>query len=176
MLLKLVGKDYLWGGTRLKKKFNKDLDLTPLAEYWECSVHPDGQSVVSNEDYKGRTLADVLNEYPDYLGTKTDGELLILAKFIDAQLDLSVQVHPDDEYARVHEHQNGKSEMWYVLDAQPGSSLVIGFAHDVTEAQLRDAVEAGTLSKHLQKIPVRKGDIFYTSWSSTCDRRGNFDC
>lgn len=161
MLLKPVGKDYLWGGTRLKTEFNKDLDVTPLAESWECSVHPDGQSVVSNGDYRGRTLADVLNEHPDYLGTKTDGELPILAKFIDAKLDLSVQVHPDDEYARVHERQNGKSEMWYVLDALPGASLVIGFAHDVTEAQLRDAVEAGNLSKHLQKIPVKKGDIFF---------------
>lgn len=161
MLLKPVGKDYLWGGTRLKTEFNKDLDVTPLAESWECSVHPDGQSVVSNGDYKGRTLADVLSEHSDYLGTKTDGEMPILAKFIDAKLDLSVQVHPDDEYAREHEHQNGKSEMWYVLDALPGASLVIGFAHDVTEVQLRDAVEAGNLSKHLQKIPVKKGDIFF---------------
>lgn len=107
MLLKTVGKDYLWGETRPKTEFDKDLDVTPLAESWECF----GQCVVSNGCYKGRTHANALNKYSHYYETKTDGGLPTRAKFIDIKLDLSVQVHLDDEYARVHENQSGKDEM-----------------------------------------------------------------
>ena len=106
--LQPVGKDYLWGGTRLRDEYGKKIDLTPLAETWECSVHPDGQSVVTNGQYKGKTLADVLQLHPEYLGTKVkNGEFPILVKFIDAKKDLSGQVHPNDEYGREHEGDNG---------------------------------------------------------------------
>lgn len=162
MLLKPVGKDYLWGGTRLRGEYNKKIDMTPLAETWECSVHPDGPSTIANGHHKGRTLDEVLKEHPEYTGRKAiNGELPVLVKFIDAKKDLSVQVHPDDEYARKHEGQNGKTEMWYVLDAEPGATLVHGFAHPVTGELLRDAIEKGELSKHLQKVSVHKGDVFY---------------
>lgn len=163
-ILKLqpVGKDYLWGGTRLREEYGKKIDLMPLAETWECSVHPDGPSVVANGEFKGKTLAEVLTLHPEYLGTKVEnGELPVLIKFIDAKKDLSVQVHPNDEYARIHEHQNGKTEMWYVLDAEESASLIYGFQHKVTEEILRKAVETGTLGKHLQKVPVHKGDVFF---------------
>ena len=160
--LQPVGKDYLWGGTRLRDEYGKKIDLTPLAETWECSVHPDGQSVVTNGQYKGKTLADVLQLHPEYLGTKVkNGEFPILVKFIDAKKDLSVQVHPNDEYAREHEGDNGKTEMWYVIDADDSDCLIYGFRHKVTEAILRNAVKTGTLDKHLQKVPVHKGDVFY---------------
>lgn len=162
MKLKPVGKDYLWGGTRIREEYGKKIDLTPLAETWECSVHPDGPSVVVNGEFKGKTLADVLKVYPEFLGTKvTDCELPVLIKFIDAKIDLSVQVHPSDEYARVHENQNGKTEMWYVLDADEGASLIYGFRHKVTEDILRKAIETGSLDKHLQKVKVHKGDVFF---------------
>lgn len=110
MKLLPAGKDYLWGGTRLRDEFGKKIDMTPLAETWECSVHPDGPSVVANGKYSGRTLAEVIEEHPEYLGTKVGDtkELPVLVKFIDAKKDLSVQVHPDDAYARKHEGQNGK--------------------------------------------------------------------
>lgn len=163
-ILKLLpaGKDYLWGGTRLRDEYGKKIDLTPLAETWECSVHPDGPSIVSNGSFKDRTLAEVLEEHPEYLGSKVqDGKLPVLVKFIDAKQDLSVQVHPDDEYAEVHEHQNGKTEMWYVIDADEGAELIYGFQHKVTPEILRDAVAKGTLNKHLQKTEVHKGDVFY---------------
>lgn len=160
--LQPAGKDYLWGGTRLRDEYGKKIELTPLAETWECSVHPDGPSVVANGQYRGKTLAVVLKQHPEYLGTKVkNGELPILVKFIDAKKDLSVQVHPNDEYARVNEHQNGKSEMWYVIDANEGASLIYGFQHKVTEDILRNAINTGTLDKHLQKVPVHKGDVFY---------------
>lgn len=163
-ILKLqpAGKDYLWGGTRLRDEYGKKIDLTPLAETWECSVHPDGPSIVANGPHKGKTLAEVLRLHPEYLGSKVkNGELPILVKFIDAKKDLSVQVHPDDEYAREHEGDNGKTEMWYVIDAEEGASLVYGFRHKVTPELLKKAIKTGTLDKHLHKIKVRKGDVFY---------------
>ncbi len=163
MLLKPEGKDYLWGGIRLKTEYNKQIDAKPLAETWECSVHPDGPSRIVNGRYAGMTLDKVLLEHPEYMGTKIDPKkgFPILVKFIDAKENLSVQVHPDDEYALVHEKQKGKTEMWYVMDAKPGATLVCGFAHDVTIEQLRTAVETGTLSKHLQRAYVHKGDVFF---------------
>lgn len=163
-ILKLqpAGKDYLWGGTRLRVEYGKKINLTPLAETWECSVHPDGPSIVANGEFKGWKLAEVLKQHPEYLGLKVkNGELPILVKFIDAKQDLSVQVHPDDEYARKYEHQNGKTEMWYVIDADDGANLIYGFQHKVREDILRNAVNTGTLDKHLQKVPVHKGDVFY---------------
>lgn len=163
-IMKLIptGKDYLWGGTRLREEYGKKIDLTPLAETWECSVHPDGPSYVANGTYKGKTLAEVLKAHPEYLGTKVEnGELPVLVKFIDAKKDLSVQVHPSDEYAREHEGDNGKTEMWYVINADEGASLIYGFQHEMTEGILRKAVETGTLDKHLQKVPVHKGDTYF---------------
>ncbi|MGN0169691.1 MAG: mannose-6-phosphate isomerase, class I [Lachnospiraceae bacterium] len=163
-ILKLqpCGKDYLWGGTRLRDEYGKRIDLTPLAETWECSVHSDGSSIVANGEFKGQTLSTVLKHHPEYMGTKVkNGELPILVKFMDAKKDLSVQVHPDDEYAKEHEGDNGKTEMWYVLDADEGASLIYGFKHKVTEEILRHALETGTLDKHLQKVKVHKGDTFF---------------
>ena len=145
-LLKPAGKDYLWGGSRLKDDFSKDMDLTPLAETWECSTHPDGPSIVASGMYEGRLLSEVLNRHPEYMGThpKTDGGLPILIKFIDARKDLSVQVHPDDEYAREHEHGSlGKTEMWYVLDAAKDAKLVYGFYHDISREKLKKSLEDG---------------------------------
>ena len=157
-----VGKDYLWGGERLKTEFRKSIDLTPLAETWECSVHPDGLSVIVNGSYKGKPLAELLADYPEYLGTKVnDGQLPILVKFIDAKQKLSVQVHPDDEYAYRVEGQNGKTEMWYVIDAESEAELVYGFEHDVDIQKLQYAIESGDLEKHLHKEKVKKGDLIY---------------
>ncbi len=160
-LLRPIGKDYLWGGNRLNTVFQKNIPLSPLAETWECSVHPDGSSVVVGGVHDGETLSAVLQSHPAYIGSAFDGEFPILIKLIDALQDLSVQVHPDDAYARAHEGDNGKSEMWYILDAQPGASLVYGFRHDVTPDMLRNAVESGTLDEHLNRVPVHPGDVFY---------------
>ncbi len=165
MLLRPVGKDYLWGGNRLKKEYNKKkIGMTPLAETWECSVHPDGESVIVTGKYKGRTLAEVIKENPSFLGTKAlergETTLPILVKFIDAEQDLSVQVHPDDEQALRMEKQKGKTEMWYILDARKGTKLVYGFEHAFTPKSLKNAIERGTLTRQLHYVPVRKGDVF----------------
>lgn len=162
-IMKLIpsGKDYLWGGTRLKDEYGKKIEMTPLAESWECSVHPDGPCYVANGRYKGKILKEVLEEHPEYIGTKANGEFPILAKFIDAKKDLSVQVHPDDEYARENEKDNGKTEMWYIIDADEGASLIYGFKHKVSKEILERAIEKGELGKHLQKVEVHKGDLFF---------------
>ena len=128
----------------------KIIDLTPLAETWEFSVHPDGPCFVANGTYKGKTLAEVLKAHPKYLGTKVEnGELPVLVKFIDAKKDLSVQVHLNDEFVREYEGDNGKTEMWYVIDADDGAHLIYGFQYEVMEEILRKPVETGTLEKHL---------------------------
>ncbi len=163
-LLKPAGKDYLWGGHRLKDDFSKEIDMEPLAETWECSTHPDGPSIVASGAHKGMLLTEVLKEYPEYMGThpKTDGGLPILIKFIDAKQDLSVQVHPDDEYAKKYEHGSlGKTEMWYVLDATKDARLVYGFYHDISKEKLKKSLEEGTVERYLQKVKVKKDDLFY---------------
>lgn len=162
-LLSPAYKDYLWGGERLKKEFNKKTDISPLAESWECSTHPDGLSIVRTGINKNKTLDEVLKEHPEYLGehpSKLD-QFPILIKFIDAKKDLSVQVHPTDEYAREVEHQSyGKTEMWYVIDATEDAKLVYGFNKDVTKEQLLDGFKKGNFNKYLQRVKVKKGDMF----------------
>lgn len=163
-LLKPSGKDYLWGGNRLNEDFNKNIDLTPLAETWECSTHKDGPSYVASGIHKGKSLIDVLKENPEYLGThpRTKSELPILIKFIDAKKDLSVQVHPDDEYAFEYEKgQLGKTEMWYVLDTAENAKLVHGFNCDVNKEIIKKSIDNGTIEKYLHKVEIHKDDLFY---------------
>ena len=163
-MLRPSGKDYLWGGSRLNDEFEKNIDMTPLAETWECSTHPDGPSYVVGGEFDGQELAEVLKAHPEYLGARHAGEnaLPILIKFIDAKKDLSVQVHPTDAYAKEHENgQWGKTEMWYVLDASKDAKLVYGLRWDRTEEQMRKAIAEGTLMKDLQWVPVKKDDLFF---------------
>lgn len=161
-LLTPAAKDYLWGGSRLNDDFGKGIPVSPLAETWECSTHPDGESLVN-----GEPLSRVLARHPQWLGTHpltaTGGrpELPILIKLIDAREDLSVQVHPDDDYALRHEGSLGKTELWYVLAARPGAELVYGFDRDVTAETVRKAIETGTISVLLNQVPVHKDDLFY---------------
>lgn len=163
-LLAPAGKDYLWGGERLKKDFGKRIDMAPLAETWECSTHPDGPSSIASGPFRGRFLSDVLKQNPDLLGTHpaVRGELPILIKFIDAKKDLSVQVHPDDAYAYKHENgAMGKTEMWYVLDAEKDATLIYGFKDDIKKELLREALNKGTVEKYLQKVKIKKDDVFF---------------
>lgn len=163
-LLSPAGKDYLWGGRRLKDEFSKNMKMEPLAETWECSTHPDGPSMIVSGEHKGDSLAKVLKEHPEYLGThpRCEGELPILIKLIDAKKDLSVQVHPDDAYAMQNENGSlGKTEMWYVVDATRDAKLIYGFYHDMDEETLRGSLAEGTIEKYLQKVSIHKDDVFY---------------
>ena len=157
-------KDYLWGGERLKTEFNKHTDMTPLAESWELSAHKDGQSIVTTGDYTGLTLTDYVNAIgKEALGTacgKYD-YFPLLIKLIDGKGDLSVQVHPSDEYALEHEGEYGKTEMWYILDCDEGAALYYGFAKDTTREEYETAIQEGRLTDILNRVPVKRGDVFF---------------
>lgn len=163
-LLHPVVKDYLWGGTRLKDDFSKDDVSDVIAETWECSSHPDGPSIAASGEWIGMPLDAILRAHPDYLGKHAHGstELPVLVKLIDAQNDLSVQVHPNDEFASVHENgQHGKTEMWYVVDADPDARIAYGLHHAIAPEQFRWSIESGSVEKYLQFVPVRKNDLFF---------------
>ena len=163
-LLKPAGIEKLWGGSRLRDDFSKNIDSENMAESWECSTHPDGESIVASGVYKDLTLSEVISKKPHFIGKKLEEltDLPVLVKLIDAQQDLSVQVHPNDEQAKLIENQNnGKMEFWYVLDAFKGSKLVYGLNHKLTTKHLSDSISDKSIEKYLQKIPVKKGDIFF---------------
>jgi len=159
-----VFKDYLWGGTNLKTLYNKKSDLEKVAESWELSAHKDGQSTVASGAFTGLSL----NEYIEKNGTSCLGKnalkfdfFPILIKFIDAADNLSVQVHPDDEYALKHEGEYGKTEVWYVLSSNEGASLYYGFNRTITKDELKKRIEDNTILEVLNKVPVKKGDVFF---------------
>ncbi len=165
MLLSPAGKDYLWGGRRLVEEFGKSWGEGPLAESWECSTHPEGPSLIVSGPWKGRTLAELVQAYPGVLGRhgEKQGEgpsFPVLVKLIDAAKDLSIQVHPDDAFAREQEGEPGKIELWYILDAAPEAELIYGFIREVTPQQVRMAAEKGTIVDYVQRIPVKKDDVF----------------
>ena len=164
-LLKPAAKDYLWGGSRINDDFGKNIDLFPLAESWECSCHPDGTSEIVSGDFSGRKLSDVLLLHPEFVGKHVgsiaNGEFPIIVKLIDAKNDLSIQVHPDDAYASIHEKSLGKTEMWYVLSARKDAKLIYGFNKDLSKEELLSSIENKTITEHLNQIPVHKDDVFF---------------
>ncbi|MCD8372929.1 MAG: class I mannose-6-phosphate isomerase [Clostridia bacterium] len=146
-------KSYIWGGEKLKSLFGKTSD-GDIAESWELSVHPDG------ECYAFRKPFSCYLEEHKYAVDPDGGGLGILIKFIDANSNLSVQVHPDDNYARIHENDNGKTEMWYVIDADDNSGIYCGLNCDVDRDAFIQSVYSGDVEKYLRFIPVKKGDCF----------------
>lgn len=166
-LLRPAAKGYIWGGSRLNDDFAKGIEMYPLAEVWECSTHPDGISTVASGEHEGEPLSSVLRKHPEYLGTHslavTGGkpELPILIKLIDAKKDLSVQVHPDDAYARENENGSlGKMEMWYVLQAKVDAKLVYGFNRDMSVERVKAAIKEETIGRYLNYVPVHRDDLF----------------
>lgn len=164
MLLKAPLKDYLWGGTLLKEKYGKESDLDKVAESWELSAHKDGMSVISGGEFDGKTL----NEYIESQGRGVIGTncadkegFPILVKLIDAAQSLSVQVHPNNEYARIHEGEPGKTEMWYIVDCKEGSKLLYGFKKSVSKEEFERRIKDNTLLEITNDVPVHKGDVFF---------------
>lgn len=157
-------KDYLWGGTRLREIYKKQCDYDIVAESWELSAHPAGQSVIAEGRYEGMRFGDYINRIDKAaLGWKcqSDGEFPILIKFIDAREKLSVQVHPDDEFALVEEGEYGKNEMWYIMDCKENSVLYCGFKKDVTSEELLAAISEERLLELLNEVKVKKGDTVF---------------
>ncbi len=162
--LKPTGKDYLWGGTRLAEEYGKEMSGSILAETWELSCHPDGPSYIADGPYTGLTLAQyVETQGKKVLGTHCEKfeDFPILIKFIDAQDNLSIQVHPDNHYALEHEGQSGKTEMWYVADAGKDASLYYGFRQEISKEEFAERIRKDTLLEVLNAVSVQKGDILF---------------
>lgn len=157
--IKPVFKDYLWGGTRLKEEFHKESDLEIIAESWELSAHRDGCCKVNDilfTEYLERATTVQLGEQYDF-----NKSFPFLIKYIDAKQMLSIQVHPSDEYAHIHDNDNGKTEVWYVMDAKEGSFLYLGFNQPLTKEEARIAIEEDTILDKLNKVYVKKGDVVF---------------
>lgn len=164
LLLKAPVKDYCWGGTRLITEFGFETDKSVAAEAWLLACHKDGTSVVCNGEYAGKPLDQVLRSW----GKAALGErgqafpyFPLLIKLIDAHDQLSVQVHPDDAYALREEGEYGKTEMWYVVDCEPGAHLIYGFQKGISKEEFRRRIESDTITEVVQSVPVHKGDVFF---------------
>lgn len=155
-------KDNLWGGTNLRTMFGKECDYDIIAESWELSAHPDGQSVIAEGSYKGMLFNDYLSIIgKEALGWKCQAQdrFPVLIKFIDAKQALSIQIHPDDEYALENENEYGKNEMWYVVDCEPGAYLYCGLSKDSTREEIEERIANNTITEILNRIEVKKGDV-----------------
>jgi mannose-6-phosphate isomerase len=156
----------IWGGRRLRPYKGLTATDESIGESWEVSAVPGSVGVISNGALAGRDLVSVVADAPEeILGSAVNrqygGKMPLLAKFIDARNDLSIQVHPNDEMAQRVHGKMGKSEMWYVIDALPGSFLYAGFKKEITPEEYRERVEKGTIVDVLAKHEVRSGDVFY---------------
>ncbi|MEM1484698.1 type I phosphomannose isomerase catalytic subunit [Oscillospiraceae bacterium PP1C4] len=160
-----IYKDYLWGGTNLKTKYHKQSELEKIAESWELACHKDGSCTIDSGEFKGLTLSDFLLKYPDALGerAKEFAYFPIMFKLIDAKDNLSIQVHPDDDYALKVEGGYGKTEMWYVLECEEGAQLVYGLNRKVEKEELRSKIADQSILDLLNYVNVKKGDCFFVN-------------
>ncbi|NLL26769.1 MAG: mannose-6-phosphate isomerase [Erysipelotrichia bacterium] len=154
--LKGVIKNYPWGGNRLEEYGKSSDDI--MAESWELSVHQDGISVIDSGKYRGMNLKEYFKNNSEVLGNKND--LNIMIKYIDARSSLSIQVHPDDEYALIVEQDLGKTEMWYIMESLEGSYIYYGVNRKVSIDELRERIENNTILEVLNKVETKKGDYF----------------
>jgi mannose-6-phosphate isomerase len=166
LLFQPVLKDYLWGGRSLETLFKRDLPQGIIAESWEIAAHENGDTVIRNGPYAGRSLTDLHAELGlALIGRRSSWaqerqKFPLLIKLLDAHRRLSVQVHPDDEYALTHEHNElGKTEMWVILHAEPEAEIILGVAPGTSRAAFRQALETGELAPLIHRIPVETGDF-----------------
>lgn len=161
--LKPALKQTIWGGQRLKEFYGGEA-MDNIAEAWVLSCHPDGESLVIGGSFDGKTLSQALAAMGDNaLGENCAGlrDFPVLIKFIDAADKLSVQVHPDDEYARIHENENGKTEAWYIMDAETDSRLIYGLKENMTREEFSQSIQDGSLLDKVNNVGVKKGDIAF---------------
>ena len=156
-------KDYLWGGTKLREVYGKPCDFDKVAESWELSTHPAGESRVDGGEYNGLTLSQYFQQVPQALGKNAAAfeSFPVLIKLIDAKDPLSIQVHPSDEYALRVEGEYGKTEMWVIVDCEPGAFLYFGVNRPVSKEEFRRRIEDNTVLEVLNKVEVHPGDVFF---------------
>ncbi|MFP1648989.1 MULTISPECIES: mannose-6-phosphate isomerase, class I [Enterococcus] len=160
LFLKPVFQEKIWGGSRLRTVFGFDIPNDKIGEDWAISAHPHGVSVVENGPFKGWKLDDLWKEHKELFGHPTEPVFPLLIKILDAEDDLSVQVHPDDAYGMAHEGELGKTECWYIIDAEPGAEIIYGH-HAKTREELAEMIQDSRWDDLLKKVPVKKGDFFY---------------
>lgn len=163
---KPILKERIWGGTKLHEFFNKDSNEPFIGESWELSNVPNDVSVVKNGFLKGKDLNEIIALYPEaILGqdviTNYGLDFPLLFKFLDAKEDLSIQVHPNDTLAKERHNSFGKTEMWYVIQADESARLIVGFKKDSSKEEYVSNLERKTLLNLLEEFPVQKGDVFF---------------
>ncbi|MED1203316.1 mannose-6-phosphate isomerase, class I [Heyndrickxia acidicola] len=161
LFLEPIFQERIWGGTTLRDQFGYEIPSNHTGECWAISAHPNGPSIVKSGEYKGYTLIELWNQHPELFGNPSSKVFPLLIKILDANDDLSVQVHPNDEYAYVHENgELGKTECWYIIDCKEDAELIFG--HNAqTKEEFISKIEKGEWDELLRRIPVKPGDFFY---------------
>ena len=159
-------KERIWGGDKLKTILNKPITSSITGESWELSTVEGDVSVIAKGDYKGKVLTNLINAYPnEILGTavykRFGNQFPLLFKYLDAREDLSIQVHPNDELARKRHNSFGKTEMWYIMQADQDARIIVGFKEDSSSKEYLDHLNNNTLVSILDEVNVRTGDVFF---------------
>lgn len=159
-------KERIWGGTKLKTYLNKPIKSDITGESWEISTVENDVSTIANGSFKGKSLNDLIDEFPEeVLGTKVYGQFgkqfPLLFKYLDAREDLSIQLHPNDELAKKRHNSFGKTEMWYVMQADPGSRLIVGFKKKSSPGEYLQHIHDKTIVDILDVKKVKQGDVFF---------------
>ncbi|PKG23162.1 mannose-6-phosphate isomerase, class I [Niallia nealsonii] len=161
LFLKPVFKERIWGGSALKDQFGYSILSNKTGECWAISAHPNGPSIIENGPYKGKTLSELWGNQPELFGHYDSEKFPLLTKILDANSDLSVQVHPDDVYAGKYENgELGKTECWYIIDCKENAELVYGH-HAKSKEEFAELIKEGKWNKLLQKVSIKPGDFFY---------------
>ncbi|MDQ0199236.1 mannose-6-phosphate isomerase [Neobacillus ginsengisoli] len=161
LFLKPVFKERIWGGTALQKEFGYDIPTDQTGECWAISAHPNGPSIIENGPYEGMALDELWSKHPELFGNPKEEVFPLLTKILDANMDLSVQVHPDDSYAMVNENgELGKTECWYIIDCKEDADMIFG--HNAkTKEELIEQINAGNWNELLRRVKIKPGDFFY---------------
>lgn len=158
--IKPIFKEVLWGGKRLRDDFGYDIPSDYTGECWAVSAHPDGECTIDGGEYDGMLLSELWKEHRELFGNYDSDRFPLLTKIIDANDNLSIQVHPDDTYAAEHENGSlGKTECWYIIDCTPGASIVIGHNASSKE-ELKKMIDEDRWNELIREVPVKKGDFF----------------
>jgi len=163
MKLKSVLKDAIWGGKRLASEYNKSENINQkIAESWELTVHKNGVNIIENGEYSGKSLEDLFKFDKSIISKNYKSDKFpILIKFIDAEQNLSVQVHPDNDYAEKYENELGKTEMWYIIDAKPEAKIVYGLNNNYTREELQNLIDNNRFEECLNYIEVKPGEVYF---------------
>ncbi len=159
LFLKPIFKEMIWGGNKLRN-FGYDIPGDDTGECWAISAHPNGDCIVTNGEFEGKSLSGLWNEHRELFGNYESDRFPLLIKIIDAKDDLSIQVHPDDEYAGKNENGSlGKTECWYILDCEENTKIVIG--HNAKDSnEVADMITNAKWNEFIREVPVHKGDFF----------------